>query len=152
MKIKGLLNTDGGWSPLVLRIGLAVAMFPHGAQKALGWFGGGGFSATMQGFTSPEGMALPAVLAFLAIMAEFVGPMLLASGFLTRLGAFAIGCTMGVAIALVHGQHGFFMNWHNTPGAKEGFEYHILALAIALALVIAGGGKLSVDRALTKKS
>lgn len=150
MNIKGLLTTKGGWVPLVLRIGLAVAIFPHGAQKVLGWFGGYGFGATMNYFT--ESMHLPTVLAFLAIMAEFLGPLMLASGFATRLGAFAIGCNMVAAIALVHGKNGFFMNWGNNPEAMEGFEYHILALAIALGLMIAGGGRFSVDRALTNKS
>ncbi|MCZ7591787.1 MAG: DoxX family protein [Kiritimatiellae bacterium] len=152
MNIKGVLNTKGGWTPLVLRLGLAVAIFPHGAQKVLGWFGGGGFSNTMQYFSSPDGMALPVAIAFLAIMAEFLGPLLLATGFATRIGAFAIGCNMVAAIAMVHGKNGFFMNWHNNPGAMEGFEYHILALAIALGLIIAGGGRLSIDRALTKTS
>src|SRR6266849_6557105 len=93
--------------PVVLRLTLAVVMFPHGAQKTLGWFGGHGFKGTM-GFFMKSG--IPGPLAFLAIMAEFLGPLGLAVGLLTRVAALGIGIVMLVAIT-VHRQHGFFMNW-----------------------------------------
>lgn len=132
--------------PVVLRVTLAVVMFPHGAQKALGWFGGHGFSATMQYFGKS---GIPAPLAFLAIVAELLGPLGLAAGLLTRLAALGIAAIMLVAILTVHRQHGFFMNWFgNRQG--EGFEYHLLALGLAVALIISGGGAWSLDALITR--
>jgi putative oxidoreductase len=144
---KKLINTDQNLTSLLLRITLGVVMFPHGAQKALGWFGGGGFSGTMGFFT--EQMHVPAVFAFLAIAAEFLGSLGLITGLLTRVAAFGIAMNMLVAIIMVHSQVGFFMNWAGSqPG--EGFEYHLLAIGIAISLMYLGGGRYSVDRALNK--
>jgi putative oxidoreductase len=143
-----LIATDDDDASLVLRVLLGVVMFPHGAQKTLGWFGGGGFSATMQGFT--QGMGIPAVFAFLAIAAEFLGALGLIVGLLTRVAAFGIFVNMVVAALMLHVQVGFFMNWYGTQKG-EGYEYHLLAIAIALTLMIKGGGRFSIDRALTLK-
>ena len=139
-----LLETDANIVGLILRFTLAVVIFPHGAQKVLGWFGGQGFKPTVQFFSSA---GIPPALALLAMAAEFLGPLGLAVGLLTRLAAFGIACVMLVAIATVHWPHGFFMNWSGTQQG-EGFEYHLLALGIAIALIIMGGGAWSVDRAL----
>jgi len=139
-----LLRTDSGTVGLILRITLTVVMFPHGAQKVLGWFGGHGFKATMKSFTNS---GIPALLALLAIAAEFFGPLGLAFGFLTRIAAFGIACVMLVAIVAVHWSHGFFMNWYGNQKA-EGFEYHLLVLGIAIALIIVGAGDWSLDSAL----
>jgi putative oxidoreductase len=139
-----LFRTDKSVVGLILRLTLAVVIFPHGAQKVLGWFGGQGFTPTLQFFTS-AGIA-PA-LALLDMAAEFLGPLGLAVGLLTRLAAFGIACVMLVAMATVHWSQGFFMNWSGTQQG-EGFEYHLLALGIAIALLIMGGGVWSVDRAL----
>ena len=139
-----LLRTDSGTVGLILRITLSVVMFPHGAQKVLGWFGGHGFKATMKSFTNA---GIPALLALLAIAAEFFGPLGLAFGFLTRIAAFGIACVMLVAIVAVHWSHGFFMNWYGNQKA-EGFEYHLLMLGIAIALIIVGAGAWSLDSAL----
>ena len=139
-----LLQTDSGTVGLILRITLTVVMFPHGAQKVLGWFGGHGFKATMKSFTNS---GIPALLALLAIAAEFFGPLGLAFGFLTRIAAFGIACVMLVAIVAVHWSHGFFMNWYGNQKA-EGFEYHLLVLGIAIALIIVGAGDWSLDSAL----
>jgi len=140
--IKKLMQTDEDISSLALRVLLGIVFFPHGAQKVFGWFGGFGFSGTMEFFTGK--MGIPAIFAFLAIMAEFLGPLGLLFGFLTRIAAFGIACNMTVAIFMVHLPNGFFMNWFGNQKG-EGFEYHILAVAIAIALMIKGGGKLSVD-------
>ncbi|MEO6723776.1 MAG: DoxX family protein [Blastocatellia bacterium] len=139
-----LFATNNDILPLILRLALGLVMFPHGAQKLLGWFGGGGFSATMQGMTS---MGLPAVIVFLVIMAESLGSLGLITGFLTRFSAFGITMVMLGAIVTVHSKVGFFMNWTGKQ-AGEGFEYHLLAIGIAIALMIRGGGALSVDRAI----
>ncbi len=145
--MKALLQTDDSWSGLILRVTLGVVMFPHGAQKVFGWFGGNGFSGTM-GFLTTQ-LNIPSVLAFLVIMAESVGAVMLIVGFVGRFAAFGVACVMLGAIALVHLPNGFFMNWSGKQ-AGEGFEYHLLALAISAAVMIAGSGKWSVDRAITQ--
>jgi putative oxidoreductase len=143
-----ILRTSGDVSSLVLRLALAVVFFPHGAQKVLGWFGGRGFSATLESFTT--GMGIPTVFALLAIAAEFLGSIGLALGFLTRIAAFGIFCVMAVAVAMVHAKIGFFMNWFGQlPPGKEGFEFHILAMALAFAVMVRGAGPLSLDRRLS---
>jgi len=141
------LRTDDDVSGLVMRLTLALVFFPHGAQKVLGWWGGPGASATIQGFTK---MGMPPALTALIMAAELGGAVLLILGLLTRLAAFGIGCVMAGAIFLVHSKVGFFMNWAGTQKG-EGFEYHLLALGLAIALLIKGGGALSVDRALTRE-
>lgn len=143
--LKWLLGTDGSVVGLVLRITLAVVIFPHGAQKVFGWFGGRGFKNTLKFFVSS---GVPAPLALLAFAAEFLGPVGLAIGLLTRVAAFGISCVMLVAIVTVHLKHGFFMNWEGNQKG-EGFEYHLLALGVAIALIIMGGGLWSVDHALS---
>jgi len=140
------LRTDDDVSALVMRLTLGVVFFPHGAQKALGWFGGPGASATIQGFAK---MGLPPVVTVLIMAAELGGSLLLILGLLTRLAAFGIGCVMAGALFLVHAKVGFFMNWAGMQKG-EGYEYHILALGLAIAVLIKGGGALSVDRALTR--
>ena len=143
-----LFLTEDAWTGLVLRLGLGVVMFPHGAQKVLGWFGGYGFAATMGTFT--DKMHIPAFLALLAILAEFAGSIGLITGCLTRVAAFGILCNMAVAVVMVHWPNGFFMNWSGKQ-AGEGFEYHLLAIAIALALIITGGGTWSADRVIASR-
>lgn len=143
--LRWLWWTDGSVVGLVLRLTLAVVIFPHGAQKVLGWFGGHGVKSTLKFFTDS---GMPAVLALLAIAAEFLGPLGLAAGLLTRVAAFGILCVMLVAIITVHWPHGFFMNWEGNQKG-EGFEYHLLALGVAIALIIMGGGAWSIDGALS---
>lgn len=141
---KSLLRTSGSFVDAAMRIALAAVFFPHGAQKALGWFGGYGLSATMQFFTAK--MGIPPLLAALVIAAEFLGPIALVFGFLTRIAAFGIFVTMAAAVALVHAKVGFLMNWSGRyPAGTEGFEYHILALALALSVMVRGAGALSID-------
>src|ERR671910_3775404 len=131
-----LLQTDSGVVGFILRITLAVVFFPHGAQKVLGWFGGHGFRGTMKFFRDS---GIPSVFALLAIAAEFLGSLGLAVGLLTRVAAFGIACLMLVTIITVHWQYGLFMNWFGNQKG-EGFEYHLLVLGIAIALIIAGAG------------
>jgi putative oxidoreductase len=119
-------------------------ILPHGLQKTFGLFGGAGFSKMMAGFT--QGAHIPVVFAFLAIMAEFLGGLGLILGFLTRIAAFGVMCNMVVAITR-QWQFGFFMNWGGRQKG-EGFEFHLLVLGIALALMIGGAGLWSMDAAL----
>src|ERR1700761_5311483 len=120
-----ITRTSGGWAPLIARLTLAVVFFPHGAQKVLGWFGGYGFAGTMGYFTGTAHM--PYAVALLPVLTEFVAPFLLAAGLFTRIAAFALGFEMLVAIVMVHGANGFFMNWFGKQ-AGEGFEYHLLVI------------------------
>jgi putative oxidoreductase len=144
---KALLRTSDSFVDMTLRIALAAVIFPHGAQKVLGWFGGHGLAGTMGFFTQTLG--LPAVLAALVIAAEFLGPLGLLLGFLTRIAAFGIFCVMAGAIWMVHAEVGFFMNWSGQyPAGKEGYEFHVLALALSFAIMVRGGGLLSIDSAL----
>ena len=144
--IRRLLATDESAATAILRLVLGIVFFAHGAQKTFGWFGGFGFSGTMAFFTGT--MHIPAPLAFLAIAAEFFGGLGLILGFLTRIAAFGIGVTMVVAIATVSSSVGFFMNWFGTQRG-EGYEYHLLVLAMTTFLMIRGAGAFSVDRALS---
>jgi putative oxidoreductase len=146
--LRKLIQTENGIDVFIIRLLLGIVFFPHGMQKVPGWFGGHGFEDTMKAFTG--GMGIPAFLAFLAIMAEFMGSLGLITGFLTRVAAFGIACNMLVAVAMIHYKYGFFMNWFGKQ-AGEGFEYHVLVIAIAIALMIKGGGKWSVDRSLWER-
>lgn len=143
------LATKDDFSTTILRVTLGVVMFPHGAQKLLGWFGGHGFSGTMQHFT--ENMGIPYLFALLAVLAESFGALGLIAGLFTRVAAFGTGATIGVAALMGHAKYGFFMNWFGNQ-AGEGFEYHLLVVGMALALVIAGGGRWSLDRLIADKS
>jgi putative oxidoreductase len=141
-----LYATDDSAATSILRLVLGVVFFAHGAQKMLGWFGGFGFAGTMGFFTGM--MHVPAPLAFLAIAAEFLGGIGLILGFLTRIAAFGIGVNMLVAIMTVHLPFGFFMNWTGIQKG-EGFEFHLLVLAIVVFLLIRGAGASSIDRVLS---
>ena len=144
-----LLATSDDWTLTLLRLVLGTLFFVHGAQKTLGWFGGYGFTGTMGFFTGM--LHIPAPLAFLAICAEFLGGIGLILGALGRIAAFGIATNMLVAIVMVHSHFGFFMNWSGQQKG-EGFEYHLLAIAIALVLMVRGSGCFSVDRALAGKT
>ncbi len=122
-------------------------IFPHGAQKLLGWFGGYGFTGTMQFFTGS--MHIPWIFALLAILAEFFGGVLLILGLLTRPAAAIVGINLLVAMFFGPIHNGFFMNWAGNQKG-EGVEFFVLVFGIALALVIQGGGKCSFDRLLSK--
>ena len=141
---KAFIKTDESGVQLLLRLALAFVMFPHGAQKVLGWFGGPGFEKTIGAF-SDMGFPIWATVALMVI--ELFGSVLLAAGYLTRLWAFAMGTAITICMFLNHVEHGFFMNWFGQQKG-EGFEFHILVVAIAVALLIGGGGAMSIDRKL----
>ncbi|MBA3845880.1 MAG: DoxX family protein [Planctomycetes bacterium] len=143
-----VLATPHDPAATILRLTLAAVMFPHGAQKALGWFGGHGWSGTMGYLTGPAG--LPAPVAALVILVEFVGPLLLVAGLLTRPVALAfIGLMIGAVTVGGHLQHGFFMDWQGSQ-AGHGIEYHLLMVGLALALVLRGAGAWSADPRLAR--
>ncbi|RPI55508.1 MAG: DoxX family protein [Acidobacteria bacterium] len=137
-----LFRTDLDYTLTWLRIVAGCVMFAHGAQKVLGWYGGDGYDAALSGFLS---MGIPEPLAVIAILTEFLGAIALVVGLLGRVAAVGIAIEMVVAVALVHLPHGFFMNWMGAQ-AGEGFEYHILLIAMAVPIIVRGAGALSADR------
>ncbi len=144
--MKKLMSTSNEVSLTLLRLVLGVVFFAHGAQKLLGWFGGYGFQGTIGFF---EHMGMPAPVAFLIICTEFFGGLGLIVGLLTRIAALGIGVEMIGAIFMVHLPNGFFMNWFGNQKG-EGFEYHLLVIAMAAALLLRGAGAFSADRALSE--
>ena len=144
--LRKLLVTDKSSILTVLRVTLGVVMFAHGAQKMLGWFGGKGLDAALHALV--PGKYIPVPLAFLAVCAEFFGGLGLITGLLTRIAAFGVAVDMIVAVAMVEGHTGFFMNWEGQKQG-EGYEYHLLVLAMTYALMLRGAGSVSVDGLLT---
>lgn len=143
----GFFKTDNSWVGLILRVGLGVVIFAHGAQKLFGWFGGNGFEGTMGFFT--QNMGLPWLVAFLVIIGESFGSLGLIAGFFTRFTAASFIVIMIGAIATVHWPQGFFMNWFGQQQG-EGFEYHLLVIAMSAALVLVGGGKWALDGVIAR--
>lgn len=135
-------------APAIARVGLGAVMFPHGAQKALGWFDGPGLRGTM-GFMTTQ-LGIPSVFVALAIAAELLGSIGLILGVFSRVAAFGVAVTMGVAMLTAHIGNGFFMNWSGAQ-TGEGFEYHLLAIALAVVVMVKGGGKASGDHRIAKR-
>jgi putative oxidoreductase len=144
---KLLFASDESRAALILRLGLGLVLFPHGAQKLLGWFGGYGFSGTMGYLTDDVG--LPWLIGLSVILLEFAGPLFLVLGLATRITALLIGIQFVGIIFTGHLSHGFFMNWEGDQ-AGEGFEYHLLVLTLSLALLVQGGGRFALDHWIGK--
>jgi putative oxidoreductase len=144
--MRSLIATDARVAPLAARLLLGAVMFPHGAQHALGWFGGYGFAGTLGWMTGTLGF--PAPLAALAIATELVAPIALFVGVGGRFAALGLAGLM-VGAASTHVGNGFFMNWFGAlPAGAEGFEYHLVVLGLTLVVAIDGSGALSLDRRL----
>lgn len=144
--LQKIINTRSDFTLTLLRLVLGVVFFMHGAQKLLGWFGGYGFSGTM-GFFQQQ-LGIPAPLTLLVMITEFFGGLGVIVGFLSRIPALGIVIDMMVAVCMIHRHFGFFMNW---TGAQkgEGFEFHLLAIAVALAILAKGSGAMSIDHFLS---
>jgi len=145
---KILTTNSNNWTALIVRLTLGIVIFPHGAQKLLGWFGGYGYEGTMGFLTGAAG--LPWIIALLVILIESFGALFIFFGFATRIAAFGMISLFTGIIFKSHLNNGFFMNWANTPGVGQGYEYHLLVIGMSLALLISGGGKASADANLTK--
>jgi len=146
--MKKVFQTNSDWAGLFLRLSIGIVIFPHGAQKLLGWFGGYGFNGTMQFFTSTIG--LPWIVGFFVIMLEFFGSLLLIAGLGSRILSLAF-ILLGIGIIFTsHIQYGFFINWFGTQKG-EGYEYFLLLVGMSVALLFNGSGKLSADRLLFKR-
>ena len=143
-----LFATNESIAPLFLRIFLAFVLFPHGAQKLLGWFGGYGFDGTMQYFTGTRG--LPWIVGFVVILIEFFGPIALVLGIAVRFWSLAIAGVM-TGIILTTFTDYFFMNWFGNQ-QTEGMEFFLLTIGMSISLVYTGAGKFSVDAKITAPS
>jgi len=146
--MKKIFQTNESNATTITRIVLGLILFPHGAQKMLGWFGGYGFSGTMGFLTGTAG--LPWIIAFLVIAIEFLGAIALIFGFATRIVAIGMISLFTGIIATSHFQNGFFMNWYGNQKG-EGYEFHLLIIGMAIALLVSGAGKWSIDYALQQK-
>jgi putative oxidoreductase len=147
---KLIATNKNNQTALIARLALGITLFPHGAQKLLGWFGGYGFTGTM-GFLTGQAH-LPYIIALLVILIESIGAVLLITGFFTRLAAFAVIANFIGVVLTSHIHNGFFMNWYMQPNTGEGLEYFILLFGLALISLIAGGGKWSADAAIRPSS
>ncbi|MDB5196999.1 MAG: DoxX family protein [Flaviaesturariibacter sp.] len=145
-----LLTNPANITALVARLTLGIAVFPHGAQKLLGWFGGYGFNGTMGFLTG--GAGLPWIVALLVILIEFFGALFLIAGFATRVAAIGVIANFLGVVITSHLHNGFFMNWYKQPNQGEGLEYFILLFGLAIISLVAGGGKASVDAAITRNN
>jgi putative oxidoreductase len=143
--LRELISTNSDWTLTIIRTLLGVVFFAHGAQKLLGWYGGPGLKETMR--TMHDYLGLPLPLAFVAVATEFFGGLGLIVGLLGRVAAVGIGVTMLSAIVMVHGRNGLFMDWFGTR-RPHGYEYHLLAIALAIVLAAKGSGAVSLDRLL----
>lgn len=139
--LQRILSTGNGSGALALRIAVGIVFVAHGAQKLFGWFGGYGLEGTGQFFGS-VGLNPGYLMALLAGAAEFFGGLALVLGVLVRPAAAALAFAMLIAIFAVHIGNGFFMD-------KNGYEYALVLFAASLSLLLSGGGRFSVDHALT---
>lgn len=148
MKVN-ISQTNNDWTGLITRLTVGLIIFPHGAQKLLGWFGGYGFTGTMAFFT--QTLHIPWLIALLVIVIEFFGALALVLGFASRIWSAAMIILFIGIIQKAHAEYGFFMNWFgNMKG--EGYEFHLLIIGLSLATLINGSGKFSIDSLFSKDS
>ncbi len=132
--------TPSSFGPFILRMLLAAVFLVHGGQKMFGWFGGPGWNATLTQWSSIDGLNLPVGLAVLAIAGEMLVALAMFFGFLTRLAALGVMAIMTGAIVLVHAEQGVASS-----------EYPFALLVIGFSLLLQGGGRLSLDRAISNQ-
>lgn len=144
--MSAIIQTDPSFSFLVLRLGLAITFFAHGSQQLLGWFGGRGAKETLSNWKHRYGIPVP--IGMVGIFWEFFGSLAVLVGFLTRPAALGLVIFMAVAIQKAHWQHGFFLA--RRQGEGNGIEFCLALFLMALALLIGGGGAMSIDRLLSQ--
>ena len=144
--LRKLMRTPNDPTLTLARIILAVIFFAHGSQKMFGFFGGRGVSGTIEIFQRT--MGIPAPLTILAMTAEVFGAFGLFLGLLSRIAALGVLVVMIIAPFANHLYPNFFMNWTGRQ-TGEGFEYHLLAIALIVSVLVRGAGALSIDRLLT---
>ena len=138
--LRSLIGTSPLWLTLPLRLALGLIFIGHGAQKVFGVWDGPGWSKFTAG-AAPMGLRPGWLWLGAAAAFELLGGILVLLGFATRIGALMIACVMLVAMIGVHWSGGFFLQ-------NKGIEYTVALTGMALALLVAGGGRASVDEAL----
>lgn len=146
--LRAIIETSDDRIPMLARLALGIVMLPHGGQDLFAWFGGAGIDGALGEYTA---LGIPPFLGWIVILVKFFGGVALIVGFLGRAAAFAIALVLLAAVVTIHWSVGFFMNWHGALKG-EGFEFHILAVTLAVIVIIRGSGALSVDRALTARA
>lgn len=146
--LRAIMETSDDRIPMLGRLALGIVILPHGAQNLFAWFGGPGIEGALGEYLA---LGIPAFLGWMAIVIQFFGGVALIIGFLGRVAAFAIALVLLAAVVTLHWSVGFFMNW-NGALKGEGFEFHILAVTLAVIVIVRGSGALSVDRALTARA
>lgn len=146
--MKKLFATGNNAAATIVRIMLGLVIFPHGAQKLLGWYGGFGFTGMMQYFT--DTMHLPWLIGFIVILVEFFGALFLIAGFATRINSLLMIAVFLGVIFTTNIHNGFFMNWFGNQKG-EGMEFSLLVLGMAASLVVSGGGAASADRLIVNR-
>ncbi|GGY84727.1 oxidoreductase [Cellvibrio zantedeschiae] len=142
-KLTKILATQNSFAPLALRVPVGLTLAAHGSQKLFGWFGGYGLEGTGKWMAS-IGLEPGVLMAALSGSAEFFGGLFLVLGLLTRPAALVVAFTMLVAIFSVHINNGLFMS-------NNGYEYALALFAVAVSLLISGGGRASVDNLIANK-
>ena len=145
---KLIFSTNDHYTGLVLRLTIASVIFVHGSQKMLGWFGGGGYTETINSITGY--FHLPYIIALLVIIIEFFGALFLITGFASRIAAAAMIILFTGILFTAHFQNGFFMNWYGIQKG-EGYEFDLLVIGLCIATLINGSGKYSVDSLVSKQ-
>ncbi|MBT1702760.1 DoxX family protein [Chryseosolibacter indicus] len=140
-------NTFKNISLLIMRLALGIVIFPHGAQKLLGWFGGYGFDGTMNYFTSSVG--IPYIIGLLVIIGESFGAIAIILGLFGRFSAASLFIIILGALYFDHAQHGFFMNWFGNQKG-EGYEFDLLTFGLSIPLLLQGSGAYSLDAVLER--
>jgi putative oxidoreductase len=140
-----ILETHPTLAFLFLRLGLAIAFFAHSTQQIFGWFGGRGIKSVLANWKEKYGIAVP--ISYVGMFTEFFGSFALLLGFLTRPFALGLAIFMTVAMQKAHWEHGYFLA--RRPGEGSGIEYCLALFLMSLALLVGGGGALSVDGLLS---
>ncbi len=146
--LRGIMETSDDRIPMLGRLALGIVILPHGAQDLFAWFGGTGIDGALGSYAA---LGVPPFLGWMAVVTQFFGGLALIIGFVGRVAAFAIALVLLAAVIAQHWSVGFFMNWDGALKG-EGFEFHILAVTLAVIVIIRGSGALSVDRAFTGRT
>ena len=139
-----IVGSYPSWSLLIIRVVLGIIFFAHGAQKVFGWFGGPGLKGTIAYFK--QALGIPAAATVVAALIECFGGLAMLAGFLVRPAALGLVIVMLVAVAKVHWKNGLFLNMSMTPGKGHGYEFNLALIGMALAVLVGGAGRYSVDR------
>lgn len=141
-----ILQTDASYALIVLRLGLAITFFAHGAQHVFGWYAGRGFKDTIDNWNRKHGIPIPFCL--LGMFIEMGGALSMVSGFLVRPAALGLAAFMIMAMKRSHWGNGFFLN--QGPGKGAGIEFCFALITMSVTLLIGGAGELSIDRWLSQ--